>query len=168
MPTLSASLKAAITAAYQGSPDVGTLKQDLNFTAAASLANGTGANQANALWVDTRTLSASATENLDLAGVLVDAFGNTLTFTKVKAILVEAADANVNDVVIGGAASNAWAAMFGDATDTIKVRPGGFFMLVAPNVDGLAVTAGSGDILKVANSAGSTSVTYTIVIIGVA
>jgi hypothetical protein len=167
MATLSATLKAAITALYAGSPDVGTLKQELAYNATASLANGTGANQANTLWIDTRTLTASATEELDLAGVLTDAFGNVLTFTKIKALLIEAADGNTNDVLVGGAASNAWAAMFGDATDVLKVKPGGFFMLVAPDANGLAVTAGTGDKLKIANSAGSTSVTYTIVLLGV-
>lgn len=167
MATLSASLKAAITALYAGSPDVGTLKQELAYSATASLANGTGANQANSLWIDTRTLAASANEELDLAGVLTDAFGGVLTLTKVKALLIEADDANVNDVLVGGAASNAWAAMFGDATDVLKVKPGGFFMLVAPDANGLAVTAGTGDKLKLANSGGGTGVTYTIVLLGV-
>jgi hypothetical protein len=167
MPTLSSTLKAALTAVYQGSPDVGTLKQEVAYSASASLSNGTGANQANALWLDTRTLAASATENLDLAGVLVDAFGNTLTFTKIKAVLVEADDTNVNDVVLGGAGSNPWLAPFGDASDTIKVKPGGFIMMVAPDANGLAVVASTGDILKVANSAGSSGVTYTIALVGV-
>ena len=61
MATLSATLKAALTAVYQGSPDVGTLKQEIAYSAAASLSNGTGANQANRQWLDTRTLAASAT-----------------------------------------------------------------------------------------------------------
>ena len=167
MATLTATLKAALTAVYQGSPDVGTLKQEITYSASASLSNGTGANQANALWADTRTLSASATENLDLAGVLTDAFGSTLTFTKIKALLIEADDANVNDVVIGGAASNAWLALFGDATDTLKIKPGGFILIVAPDANGLAVTASTGDILKVANGGGGSGVTYTINIVGV-
>lgn len=167
MPTLTAGLTAKLTATYAGSPDAGTLVQQLTYSAAASLANGTGANQANRLWIDTRTLAASATEELDLAGVLTDAFGNVLTFSKIKAILIEAVDANVNDVLVGGAASNAWAALFGDATDVLRVRPGGFIFHAAPDANGLAVTAGTGDKLKLANSAGSTSVTFTIILVGV-
>lgn len=168
MPTLTAGLQAKLTALYAGSPDAGTLQQQLAYTAAASLANGTGANQANSLWIDTRTLAASASEELDLAGGLTDAFGNVLTLTKVKGLLIEADDANVNDVLVGGAASNAWAALFGDATDVIRVKPGGFILLAAPDANGLAVTAGTGDKLKLANSAGSTSVTFTIAFVGVA
>lgn len=167
MATLTATLSAAISALYQGTHDVGDLAHTARPGATISLASGTGANQANAMFADTRTLTASSTENLDLAGVLTDAFGATLTFTKIKAILVMAASGNTNNVILGGAASNAFVNWVGDATDTVVVRPGGCFMLVAPDSTAYAVTAGTGDILKVANSAGSTSVTYTIVIIGV-
>lgn len=78
-----------------------------------------------------------------------------------------AAAANTNNVVVGGAASNGFINWVGDATDVINVRPGGVFMLVAPDSTAYAVTASTGDILKVANSSSGTSVTYTIVIIGV-
>ncbi|RXF07850.1 hypothetical protein EG878_17160, partial [Enterococcus faecalis] len=162
--TLTATLKATLTATYTGAPDVGTLVQSIAYAAQASLSNGTGANQANAPWADTRALSASSSENLDLAGGLTDAFGTALTFTKIKAVIIEADDANANDVVVGGAASNAWLAPFGDA---LKVKPGGFIMLVAPDANGLAVTAGTGDILKVANGGSGTSVTYTVTLVGV-
>ncbi len=50
--------------------------------------------------------------------------------------------------------------------DTVKVKPGGAIALVAPDATGYAVTAGTADQLKVANSAGGTSVTYDIIIIG--
>ena len=39
-------------------------------------------------------------------------------------------------------------------------------LLVAPGAAGYAVTAGTGDILKVANSGAGTGVTYDIVIVG--
>ncbi len=167
MATLTATLTAAISALYQGTHDVGDLAHNARPGATISLASGTGANQANAMWADTRTLTASSTENLDLAAVLTDAFGTALTFTKVKAILVMAAAGNTNNVVLGGAASNAFINWVGDATDVINIRPGGVFMLAAPDATAYAVTASTGDILKVANSSSGTSVTYTIVIIGV-
>ena len=47
-----------------------------------------------------------------------------------------------------------------------QMQPGGTLLLVAPNAAGYAVTAGTGDLLKVANSGGSTGVTYDIVIVG--
>lgn len=132
-----------------------------------SLSSGTGANQASNFFHDQRTLSASASEDLDLAGVLTNGFGTTLTFTKIKAIIIHAAAGNTNNVVIGGAVSNTFINWVADPTDKIVVRPGGTFILVAPDATGYGVTAGTADLLHIANSGAGTSVTYDVVIIGV-
>lgn len=162
---LTLTMKAGITADYQNVLDFGDVHDIVQKNASVAFANGAGASQAQYLWRDTRTLTASATENLDLAAVLIDAFGNALTFATIKGILITAAAGNTNDVVVGGAASNAFL-LFGDATDTISVKPGGFFAICNPAANGYPVTAATGDILKIANSSGSTSVTYDIVIFG--
>ena len=83
---------------------------------------------------------------------------------KVKAIMVIAAAGNTNDVHVGGDA-NGLAGLFGNVNDLIVVKPGGAFLWAAPS-GGLTVTAGTGDILQVANSSSGSSVTYSIVIIG--
>src|SRR5262245_15857840 len=74
--------------------------------------SGTGEYEINRVFHDERSLSASGTENIDLAGALVDALGSTITFTAVKAIIVEANINNTNDVVVGGAGSNTFIGMF--------------------------------------------------------
>lgn len=163
---LTTLITARTKADHVSALDLGNATLALDVTATHDLASGTGADQADIAFSDRRTLTASATENLDLAGGLTDAFGATLTFARVKAIMVKASSSNTNDVVLGGAASNAFVNWVGDATDTVKVKPGGSFLIVAPNATGYVVTAGTGDILKVANSAGSTSVVYDIIIIG--
>jgi hypothetical protein len=164
--SLTATLVSTVTAVKSSSAvDVGAAGYSISERQTVSLSNGTGASQATHVWADTRTLAASATENLDLAGGLTDAFGATLTFTAIKAIRIRPASANTNNVVVGGAASNAFP-LFGDATDTIALKPGGLLMIVDPSAAGYAVTAGTGDILKIANSAAGTAVTYTIEIIG--
>mgnify|MGYP001594440543 CR=1 FL=1 len=138
---------------------------DRDFT--QLLSTGTGANQASNLYHDDRTLTASASENLDLAGSLTNGFGVTLTFTAIKAMLVRAKSTNTNNVQVGGAASNAWATWVGNSTDIVSVKPGGTLLIIAPDATGFAVTAGTGDILTIANSAGSTSVIYEIILLGV-
>lgn len=132
------------------------------------LANGTAAGQADQIWHDQRTLAASATEDLDLAGVLVNALGATVTFARIKGLLVAAAAGNTNNVVVGAAATNAWATLL-NATGTLTLRPGDLVVAMAgqANATGWAVTAGTGDLLKVANSAGGSSVIYDIVLLGV-
>ncbi len=122
-------------------------KQDFNWT------DGNGASQSQAIFHDKRTLSAGASEDLDLAGSLIDAFGDTIIFTKLKALFVKADAANTNDVRLGGAASNAWVNWVGDAADVVVVKPGGLLVLIAEDSTGYVVSAGTADILKVENSA---------------
>src|SRR5688572_29561037 len=65
-----------------------------------ALTSGTGADQADKVFYAQRTITASANDDLDLAGVLTDPLGGTLTFVKVKAILIVAAAGNTNNVVV--------------------------------------------------------------------
>lgn len=165
--TVNATLTLALAGSVSGANDLAAVaatfaeltKRQQIITA------GTGVNQCDKAFMDTRTLAASATENLDLAGALTDVLGAALTFAKIRAIMVFAKTDNVNDVVIGGAASNTFVGMFNDATDKIRVKPGGAFVWFAPQ-DGATVTAGTGDILLVANSGSGTPVSYDIVVLG--
>jgi hypothetical protein len=136
-------------------------------TKSLSWESGTGANQADLLFSDTRTLTASATEDLDLAGVLTDAFGATLTFARIKLIYVCAAAANnvANNVNVTRPAANG-VPLFLAAGDGIALAPGQFFLWVGADAIGKAVTAATGDLLTITNSAGTNSVTYDVIIVG--
>ncbi|MEV0149107.1 MULTISPECIES: hypothetical protein [unclassified Nonomuraea] len=165
---LSARLLMQLTAELTSPLDLTTGSAPLSFARQVSFADGVGLNQANRIWSDERTLAASANEDLDLAGTLTDPFGVAITLARVKALFVAASAANANNVVIGAAASNAFVGPFGAATHTLAVRPGGLLALTAPDATGYAVTAGTGDLLRVANSGAGSSVTYQIVVIGAA
>ena len=130
------------------------------------VASGTIAASMDLLWHDQRTLAASATEDLDLSGSLVDAFGTTMAFVDVRMIVVKASTANTNDVLVGGAAANQFINWVSDASDVVVVKPGAMFMLYSPADPSYAVTAATGDLLKIANSAAGTGVTYDIYIGG--
>lgn len=169
MSSLHTKIALSIASTLTGAAgDFGTATAPIGTSKIYTLADGTGAGQANNIFADTRTLAASATENLDMSGVLVNQLNETIAFTKVKAIVITAAAANTNDVVVGGHATAAFASMFGDPTDTVKVKPGGTLVLVAPDATGYAVTATTADLLKITNSAGTTGVTYDIFVVGVA
>jgi hypothetical protein len=156
--TLGATLTKAL--------DLNIPESVLRFVKEIRLANGTDADEADKIFHDRRTLVASDSEEHDLAGGLTDAFGDVITLARMKVLLIYADPANVNDVVVGGAAANALVTPFGDPTDKVKVRPGGLLILVAPDVVAYGITAATADLLKVANGGGGTSVTYDIVIIG--
>ena len=157
-----------------------TLNKTLNLPGAVSsaqvtyqakqvFANGTGSGQAAAVWHDERTLTASSSESLQLttSGGLIDGVGGTLNLSFVKAIIIKAAAGNTNNVVVGGLATNCFIGPFGSCAVAASqtIQPGGYWVAVAPNT-GWAVTASTGDLLKVANSSSGTSVTYDIIVIG--
>lgn len=164
---LNSKLSIGITASLTKSLDLADGSVPLAKVYQAILSSGTAAGMADLVFHDTRTLTASANEDLDLAGVLTDAFGATLTFVKVKGLFVAAAAANTNNVVVGNAATNAWATLL-NSTGTIQVRPGAFVGAFAGQADaaGYAVTAGTGDLLRVTNGGAGTSVTYDIIVLG--
>lgn len=163
---LNLTFESRLRGSFTGTPDIGRAGYDLDELITVRLRDGTGANQANQMFTDTRTLAASATENLDLAGGIVNALGATVTFTAIKLIRIRAAAANTNNVVIGGAASNPFVGPFVDATDKISIPPGGVFEILNPSAAGWAVTASTGDLLLVTNSSSGTPVSYTIEIVG--
>lgn len=165
---LDSSLLVAVSARLSATQDLGEAVATMTKSYSAKLASGVSAGQADKVFHDTRTLAASATEDIDLAGVLTDPLGAALTFAKIKGLIIAAAAANANNVIVGGAAANGFVTPFGGATHTITVRPGGIFALMAGSADatGYAVTAATADLLKIANSGAGTSVTYDIIVIG--
>lgn len=163
--TFTGAFKVAVIGTLTNSVDIGATNYNLNYNKSYSIANGTVADSANMIWTDTRTISASGTDDIDLAGSLLDQFGNTITFTKIKGILISAASTNTNLILVGGG-SNPFLTWVGASGDLIKVRPGGTFALYSNDATGYAVTASTGDILEIANSSSGTSVTYDIALIG--
>lgn len=164
MATLASYLDLALRATYTNSNDLANAVQSINSSFADELSNGTGAvDTADMLFADQRTLAAT-TENLDLAGGLTDVFGNTLTFARIKLLLVHNTNTTAgNNLKIGGAASNAFL-LFDNATDIKPVGPNGIALFWEPSAAGMAVTASTGDILKM--DAGASTIVYKIVIIG--
>ena len=141
-----------------------TVTSNLDEDYTQLFSHGTGANQNNAMWQSERTLAANGTETLDFSGTLTDDFGQSITCTKLKAVVVKAAAANTNNVLVGGASTTlASLTSTGALTNGLIVRPAGLLLWTFPDSTGAAVTAGSADLLQVSNSAGSTSVTYDII-----
>lgn len=163
--SLKAQLNVKFSASQSGSNTLASQSFQPLLDKMLAFANGTGANQADLVYGATRTLAASANEDLDLAGVLADAFGATITMAEVVGLIVAADAANVNNVVVGDATQPV--PLFGGTNPTVAVKPGGIFVLFAPNAAGqFTVGAGATDDLKVANSGSGSSVTYTIVVLG--
>lgn len=154
---VKANLKETVGLSSAEAPVV--LQRTLNLT------NGVGADQADTVWTDSRTLAASASEDLDLAaGGLTDAFGTAFAPAKIRLLVVSASGSNTNDVVLFGDANSV--PFLDTAATTTSVPPGGFAIFAYPNLAGIAVTADTGDIIQVANGGAGTEVDYDILIAG--
>lgn len=165
--SFSGSVKVSVSGTLSKDIDIGTVSHVVNSVFSNVLLNGTSAGKANEMFVDTRTLTASSSELLDLYGGLANGVGTTINFTSIKGIIIVADSANTNNVLVGGALTGvAFRNWVSDFSDVIVVKPGGVFCLVAPDAAGYAVVDSTGDILKVANSGGTTGVTYQIILIG--
>lgn len=145
--------------------DIGQANFSFNESFAQAFAQGTGINQANQVWTDTRSIGSSANDDLDLAAGLTNALGTSITFTSIKAIIVKAAVANANNLIMGGEGAAAFETMFGLADSTLIIAPGGTLALVNPNATGYVVTPTTADILRFTN-AGSGAISYDVIFIG--
>lgn len=165
---LTSKLRVAVGATQNNVLDLGSVSASLAKDYTVSLADGSGAGQADRVFHDTRTLAASTGEDIDLAGVLTDALGGPFTLARVKGLVIAAAAANTNPLVVGNGGVNAFVAPFGAAAHTVTVRPGAVLALFAGAADanGYVVGAGTGDLLRITNGGAGTPVTYDIIIIG--
>ncbi len=163
--TLNGNVSDCINVDYKGSNNLGPAP-DFQLSCAQqpgdTFSNGTGANQANLLFADKRTLAASASETLNLNS-LTDPVGSSINFATVKFIKIRADKANTNNVVVGNAGSTPFLGPLGGTTPTVTIPPGGVALFTAPPA---GWTTASANNLKVANSGAGTGVVYQIMVGG--
>jgi len=166
MTTVTSTVSARVNSMLVGLADHSSPKAIDDLAAIVQLASGIGANQADTVFSDKRTLAASANETLDLSGGgLKDDLGAPANFAKVKAILIVASKNNINNVVIGAAAANPFLGPLGGTAPTITLPPGGFVLLAAP-INGWSSAEAAADQLKIENSGAGTPVDYDIHALG--
>lgn len=159
---LTTNITVSISAGYSLALDLVTKTANLVKSPSVDLASGTGLGAADVVFSDTR--STAGTDSLDMVGGgLLDNLGNTWAPARIKAIIVVAPANNPGNVLLRRPASNG-VPFFTAAADEVPIHPGGIFVLVAPSAAGYAVTAGTGDLIDLAASAGT--VFYDIYLIG--
>lgn len=164
----SADISLSIRGDLVNPIDLQTGTAPLSYIPLYNWVEGTGANQIQQTFTDSRTLASAASENLDLSGGLLNIYNVTINFTRIRLLLIRCPSTNANVVRVGPGAANGWITAFNDASDRINVRPGGILILAAADPTGYAVTAGTGDILTVLNTndISAVSVAYEIIIMG--
>lgn len=162
MATITSELTVRSRATSTGTGDTGTPIFTSLVETTSSQASGTTSGKQDLLWEDTASLVAT-TADIDLAGSLTDKFGAAATFVEVTRLVIKnnATTTGYNLTVGGG--SNPWITWLKATGDGIVIAPGGTFVLDNP-IDGYAVTATTGDILRL--DSGANTVSYTIQILG--
>jgi len=164
---VGASVSVKVAGSKSGSPNVGSAIWSGLLDKALTFGNGTTASNIDLIYMAERTIASNTTDSIDVAGVLTDALGATITAAEIVGLVLinEAEDgtANTTTLTIGSASATNELPGFDVARDT--VRPGGVFVLVNPDATGIAaVTAGTADILPIVNSSGASN-TYQLAIL---
>lgn len=164
---LQTQVQVVFAATLTKTPGVAAPASPVLINRLLQLLDGTAAGKADRLYAASLTVGASSSTDLDLAGVLTDDFGQTITMARVKGLYVAASAANANNVVLGAAAGNVWTGLL-NSTGTVTLRPGACALFLTGQADavGYAVTGGAADLLRVANGGAGTSVGADVVIIG--
>lgn len=129
-----------------------------------SLDPGTGASKIQYRFSRSATTTISTPETF-LLSALVDDQGRTQSFAKVRFWGLRNLSTNASAfMLVGNAASHPWSSPFGTATDKLVVRPGGFHLGYAPDVNGFAVVAATSDQIKI--DPGAFAIPYELFFLG--
>jgi len=141
---------------------------------AMSLANGTGAGQANQLFRSQRTLAGAAVDSVSVYNFAInggaagsDPLGQALALSRVKLLIVQNLSLTESNALqlFGDGTSAAWVSPVGTNTDVVNVYGNSTFMLFDPGTAGYTVVSPTNHLLKIHN-VGSGSVTYNLIVVG--
>lgn len=172
MANLSVNLTANMNVSWYGDHEFGGPQFNQIIGSVLSLTNGTGANQADLVWMDERTLAGSTADLIDLTALPSQLTGTNINMVKPVAFMVinaprNSSTPNTGYLVVGGS-GNTYAGFFQAAGNGINpLRAGGVFLVTCPGATGFATPAnGTTDLLRIYNNNASEEITYQIVIIG--
>lgn len=158
--SMNVDIAMTIFSSYTKSLDLSTPEDVISLARNTQFTDGTGSGKANRHWSDSRSLNASAQEVLDLEA-LTDAFGQTLTFTKIKFIYIKNTSTTAAQIAIGGA--EVPLLFFIDITDKLLLYPDGDFRYTFPTT---GLTVSSANQLKIEEVSGNAAAIYEIILIG--
>ncbi|HUV09596.1 MAG TPA: hypothetical protein VMX12_01375 [Acidimicrobiia bacterium] len=169
--------KIALSIAYAAEKalDMSTPDDKGSLSIKETLTFGTGNSASDMLWHDRRILAASATDSLDLAGVLTNFTGATVTFAKVHCILVHNRSDEALTTAAHGVTHTATAAVLDVGApangalilkvvgDLITLAAGDWVVVFSKA--GKTIAAGTGDLFDLVETA-ALEAAYDIIVLG--
>ena len=158
--TLQLNCDLRIHGTFSNAADFGDPAKAIMHSLRHAFPDGTGDNQCSKFWADSRTVTA-ASETLDVVGGLTDAFGNTISFTAIKLLMIRNKSTIHSNVltVSGTGLTN-----FSSSTTSHAIKGGGVMLVTAP-VSGFGVSGGTADQITI--NPASATIDYDIIIGGV-
>jgi hypothetical protein len=159
------AVSGSITLTYAlGAVDALDLSQErkagLSKVVTQTFTSGVGLNQIDRLLFDERTITGSGTDALDFSGGgLVDVMNVAWAPARIKYLCV--INLGPNDIQLVRPASNG-IPIYLAASDGELIPANGFLEKCWPSAAGVVVTAGTGDLLNIVNTAAGT-ITYQII-----
>lgn len=149
---------------------VSTTFGDANWNGTLSvrdeLSDGNSSLQADKVYTLSGTALDSTGISLDIYGNTSnpDIYGNTLSMKYVCGLMVQQTSTTAARNLLVGGGTNGWESWVAATGDKVVVGPEGVFSLWNPR-DAYLVTAGTGDVLKLA-AGGAYTVDYTLMLVG--
>jgi hypothetical protein len=173
MTLRSGSLNLDINVSEAADSDLGSATWTYATVWGNSFSNGSGANQASKVFVDTFSLAPSATLSYDLDGALAGPLG-AVTFSRIYALCLQRTDAyaattqDENLLIGGGFILTKYLIPGADTLAAVKIAvgPRGTFVTVFPGPTGVAVTATTGDIITLTNASSADTIAGRTLILG--
>jgi hypothetical protein len=161
MPTLTLTGYNRLTFSLADTQLIGSVTGDVEVRSSVTVANGTGAGQANVAWATKVTLPAGQVYSIDLTNLAASAFGyvGKVNVATLKDVIVVNNETTANRYVLYGVISQA------DTTGyAARINRGGSYRW-SDYQDGVAITAGN-KTLYIANPSGG-SVSFDLALAGV-
>ena len=161
------TIKTAVSLTHISGATASTVYETISdpWTWGATSANvGTNgaANDLNMVYISNATIAGSGTNTLDLYGTLLDSFGATLNFARIKLLIVAPTNAMAGQSVtlLASAANGMTNAL--PATGN-PVLCGGVFFLAAPTAIGYTVSNGVCDVIDIRNDSTNAAVVKVVI-----
>ena len=162
--TLSTQLQVGLVANLENTTGLTKATAPLTKVWTINYGTGTGAGQADKIYtLSAQAITTGATLTIDVAGSLTDAFGAAFTPAKLRTVYIYSYPANTTNLTLFGDAASV--PILNTAATTTTLVPGSLFLNTNAATAGIAVTATTGDIIKIVNAAGATA-TIDLVLIG--
>jgi hypothetical protein len=163
MPTLSLTGNSRLTWSLSDSPVIGTVGKSAEIKTSRTVANGTGAGEANVAWVNRVTIASGQVYSLELRnlGDTVFGFAGKITMTTLKELFCVVNTTTANRYVLFGVIGPSDTTAY-----TARINRGGDYR-VADYTDGWPVTQNVNDVIYIANpSAGAVEIDLGVVGVG--